>query len=67
MRGDLAQARLFRNKVYRAAVRLRKEFDLAKVTNVTISESSTLEWWRHMKFLMGNTSINDAEIVCLDK
>ena len=58
--GDLAQARLFRNKVNRAAVRLRKEFYQAKVA--TLSESSTREWWRHMKSLMGTTSNNDAEM-----
>ena len=45
MCGDLAQSRLFRNKVIRAAVRLRKEFYQAKVA--TLSESSTREWWRH--------------------
>ena len=60
MCGDLAQARLFRNKVNRAAVRLRKEFYQAKVT--TLSESSTREWWRHMKSLMGTTSNNDTEM-----
>ena len=60
MCGDLAQARLFRNKVNRAAVRLRKEFYQAKVA--TLSESSTREWWRHMKSLMGTTSNNDAEM-----
>ena len=58
--GDLAQARLFRNKVNRAAVRMRKEFYQAKVA--TLSESSTREWWRHMKSLMGTTSNNDAEM-----
>ena len=56
----LTQARLFRNKVNRAAVRLRKEFYQAKVT--TLSESSTLEWWRHVKSLMGYTSNNDVEM-----
>ena len=60
MCGDLAQARLLRNKVNRAAVRLRKEFYQAKVA--TLSESSTREWWRHMKSLMGTTSNNDAEM-----
>ena len=50
MCGDITQARLFRNKVKRAAVRLRKEFYQAKVT--TLSESSTREWWRHMKSLI---------------
>ena len=58
MCGDITQARLFRNKVNRAAVRLRKEFYQAKVT--TLSESSTREWWRHMKSLMGYTSNNDV-------
>ena len=48
MGGDITQARLFRNKVNCAAVRLREEFYLAKVTNLTLSESSTSEWWRHM-------------------
>ena len=60
MCGDIAQARLFRNKVNRAAVRLRKEFYQAKVA--TLSESSTREWWSHMKSLMGTTSNNDAEM-----
>ena len=60
MCGDITQARLFRNKVNRAAVRLRKEFYQAKVT--TLSESSTREWWRHMKSLMGYTSKNDVEM-----
>ena len=60
MCGDLAQARLFRNKVNRAAARLRKECYQAKVA--TLSESSTREWWRHMKSLMGTTSNNDAEM-----
>ena len=60
MCGDLAQARLFRNKVNRAAVRLRNEFYQAKVA--TLSESSTREWWRHMKSLMGTTSNKDAEM-----
>ena len=55
---DITQARLFRNKVNRAAVRLRKEFYQAKVT--ILSESSTREWWRHMKSLMGYTSNNDV-------
>ena len=44
----------------RAAVRLRKEYYQAKVT--TLSESSTREWWIHMKSLMGYTSNNDAEM-----
>ena len=58
MCGDITQARLFRSKVNRAAVRLRKEFYQAKVT--TLSEWSTREWWRHMKSLMGYTSNNDV-------
>ena len=44
----------------RAAVRLRIFFYQAKVA--TLSESSTREWWRHMKSLMGTTSNNDAEL-----
>ena len=37
-----------------------KNFFQAKVA--TLSESSTREWWRHMKYLMGTTSNNDAEM-----
>ena len=60
MCGDIKQARLFRNEVNRAAVRLQKELYQAKVT--TLSESSTREWWRHMKSLMGYTSNDDVEM-----
>ena len=60
MCGDITRAGLFRNKVNRAAVRLRKECYQAKVT--ALSESSTREWWRHMKSFMGYTSNNDAEM-----
>ncbi len=64
MCGDITQARLFRNKVNRAGVRLRKEFYQAKVT--TLSESPTHEWWRHMKSLMGYTSNNlKSQVVSL--
>ena len=60
MCGDITQARLFRNKVKRTAVRLQKEFYQAKVT--TLSESSTREWWRHVKSLIGYTSNNYVEM-----
>ena len=41
-------------------MRLRKELYQANIT--TLSESSTREWWRHIKSLMGYTSNNDVEM-----
>ena len=44
----------------RAAVKLRKEFYESKI--VALTESSTRDWWRHMKSLMGRTSNSETEM-----
>ena len=60
MRGDYLQERWYRNKVNRAAVKHQKEFYQSKI--VALTESSTRDWWRHMKSLMGRTSNSATEM-----
>ena len=59
MRRDCLQERWYRNKVNRAAVKLRKEFHQSKI--VALTESSTRDWWRHTKSLLGRTSKSETE------
>ena len=63
MQGDQALARLYRNEVNRAAATLRKEFYQDKIT--ALKASSSREWWKHMKSLMGSASIGNAEMQTL--
>ena len=53
MSGDLAEARRLRNLVNRAAPQLRQQFYQSKIASM--EESSTRDWWKQMKRLMGTS------------
>ena len=57
MSGDLRQFRKMRNMVNRAAPKLRHDFYQSKIAS--LEDSSSRDWWIHMKSLMG-TSTNGS-------
>ena len=54
---------MYRNEVNRVAATLRKEFYHDKIT--ALRASSSREWWKHRKSLMGSASIGNAEMQTL--
>ena len=60
MSGDLAEARRLRNLVNRAAPQLRRQFYLSKIDSM--EESSTRDWWKHMKRRMGTSCGGKSEM-----
>ena len=60
MSGDLAEARRLRNLVDRAAPQLRRQFYLSKIDSM--EESSTRDWWKHMKRRMGTSCEGKSEM-----
>ena len=54
MSGDMEQARRLRNLVNRTAPKLRHRFCQSKIA--TLEESSTHDWWNHMKPFLGRSS-----------
>ena len=54
MSGDMEQVRRLRNLVNRTAPKLRHQFYQSKIA--TLDESSTRDWWKHMKPLLGASS-----------
>ena len=60
MSGDLAEARRLKNLVNRAAPQSRQQFYQSKIDSM--EESSTRDWWKHMKILMGTSCEGNSEI-----
>ena len=60
MSGDIDEARRLRNLVNRTAPKLRQRFYQSKI--VTLEETSSKDWWKHMKNLMGAPSGNTNEM-----
>ena len=60
MSGDLAEARRLRNLVNRAAPQLRQQFYQSKIDSM--EESSTRDWWKHIKRLMGTSCEGNIEM-----
>ena len=56
MSGDIDEARILRNLVNRTAPKLRQRFYQSKIA--TLEETSSKDWWKHMKNLMGAPSGN---------
>ena len=54
MSGDMEQTRRLGNLVNRTAPKLRHQFYQSKIA--TLEESSTRDWWIHMKPLLGTSS-----------
>ncbi|KAK2172867.1 hypothetical protein NP493_923g00004 [Ridgeia piscesae] len=51
MSGDFNEAKLMRNKVTRAASKLKYNFYLTQIA--AMHESGSHDWWKHMKTIMG--------------
>ena len=51
MSGDLNQAKILRNKVNRAASKLKYNFYQTQIA--AMHESGSHDWWKHMKTIMG--------------
>ena len=60
MSRDLAEARRLRNLVNRAAPQLRQQFYQSRIDSM--EESSTRDWWKHMKRLMGTSCNGNSEM-----
>ena len=60
MSGDLAEARRLRNLVNRAAPQLRQQFYQSKIDSM--EDSSTRDWWKHMKSLVGTSCEGNSEV-----
>ena len=60
MSGDLAEGRRLRNLVNRAAPQLRQQFYQSKIASM--EESSTPDWWKQMKILMGTSCEGNSEM-----
>ena len=56
MSGDIDEARRLRNLVNRSAPKLRQRFYQSKIA--ALEETSSNDWWKHMKNLMGASSSN---------
>ena len=57
---DIDEARRLRNLVNRTAPKLRQRFYHSKIA--TLEETSSKDWWKHMKNLMGAPSGNTNEM-----
>ena len=60
MYGDMDEARRLRNLVNRTAPQLRQQFYQSKIAS--LEESSSRDWWKQMKNLMGASSGNTNEM-----
>ena len=63
MSGDQQLAKQLRNQVNREASRLRHQFYQSKVT--ALEESTSRDWWKHMKSLLGLSSGGKSELINL--
>ena len=63
MSGNTTLAKQLRNKVIREAKRLRYQFYQSKIA--ALDESSSKDWWKQMKVLMGLHKGGDSEMVSL--
>ena len=63
MSGDLTQARILRNRVNRAAAKLKYDFYQIHVT--AISETGSRDWWKNMKKLIGLNVSENTSMQCL--
>lgn len=63
MAGNRLVANQLRNQVNREAARLRRQFYQSKVRE--LEDSSSKDWWKHMKSLMGLTNGGNTELVSL--
>ena len=60
MSGDIDEARRLRNLVNRIAPKLRQRFYQSKIA--ALEETSSHDWWKHMKNLMSASSSNTNEM-----
>ena len=60
MSGDIDEARRLRNLGNRTAPKLRQRFYQSKIA--ALEETSSNDWWKHMKNLMGASSSNTNEM-----
>ena len=60
MSGDIDEARRLRNLVNRTASKLRQRFYQSKIA--ALEETSSKDWWKHMKNIIGASSSNTNEI-----
>ena len=60
MSGDTLRANSLHNKVNHVASKLRHDLYQSKV--VSLGDSSSRDWWRHMKSLMGTSSRGVSEL-----
>ena len=63
MAGDHTLANHLRNRVNREASQLRHRFYQSKVT--ALENSSSRDWWKHMKSLMGISRAANTELIGL--
>ena len=63
MVGDVERAKRLRNQVNRAAPKLRRQFYQSKIAS--IEATSSREWWKHMKTLLGNSPGGQNEMLGL--
>ena len=60
MSGDIDEARRMRNLVNRTAPKLRQRFYQSKIA--ALEDTSSNDWWKHMKNLTGASSSNTNEM-----
>ena len=63
MVGDVEQAKRLRNQVNREAPKLRRQFDQSKIAS--IEATSSRDWWKYMKTLLGNSLGGQNEMLRL--
>ena len=63
MVGDVERAKILRNQVNRAEPKLRRQFYQSKIAS--IEATSSRDWWKHMKTLLGNSPSGQNEMLRL--
>ena len=63
MVGDVERTKSLRNQVNRAAPKLRRQFSKSKIAS--IEATSSRDWWKHMKTLLGNSHGGQNEMLGL--
>ena len=63
MVGDSVMAKMLRNRVNTEASRLRYDFYQSKIAS--LENSSSKDWWKHMKSLMGMSRGGNSELLGL--
>ena len=60
---DVERAKRLRNQVNRAAPKLRRQFYQSRIAS--IEATSSRDWWKHMKTLLGNSPGGQNEMLRL--